>query len=137
MPLQIITITMEPTQCATVVEHFLWDLSKGTKYREKHWKTLAGVFYNVNCHCHLLRQKVHRKISVIKTNSFDDIKKRSSFWHFNSLFALKTVKTQVFVVITENFWPIFWRTFWRSLFDVIQTPARELHWHFWVYCDIN
>ena len=44
-----------------------------------------------------------QKISVIKTNSFDNIKKNSSFWHFNSLFVLKTVKTQVFVMITENF----------------------------------
>ena len=32
---------------------------------------------------HLLRQKVPQKISVVKTNTFDDIK-NSSFWHFNS-----------------------------------------------------
>jgi hypothetical protein len=50
---------------------------------------------------HLLRQKVRQKISVIKTNTFDDIKKNSSFWHFNSRFVLKTAKTQVFVMITE------------------------------------
>ena len=46
----------------------------------------------------LLCQKVHQKISVIKTNTCDD---NSSFWHFNSRFVLKTTKTQVFVLITE------------------------------------
>ena len=42
-------------------------------------------------------QKICEKISVIKTNSFnwglltfDDIKKNSSFWLFNSLFVLET-----------------------------------------------
>ena len=44
---------------------------------------------------------MRQKISVIKTNSFGDIKKNSSFWHFNSHFVLKTKK--FFVMITENF----------------------------------
>ena len=48
---------------------------------------------------HLLRQKVRQKISVNKTNTFDD----SSFWHFDSGFVLKTRKTQVFVMTTEIF----------------------------------
>ena len=52
----------------------------------------------------LLRQKACQKISVIKTNTCDDIK---NFWHFNSHFVLKTKKhtnnTEVFVLITENF----------------------------------
>ena len=52
---------------------------------------------------HLSHQKVCQKISVVKTNTFEDIKKNSSFWHFNSLFVLKTTKTQVFVMITEIF----------------------------------
>ena len=52
---------------------------------------------------HLLLQKVCQKISVIKTNTFDDIEKNSSFWHFNSRFVLKTTKMQVFVMITVNF----------------------------------
>ena len=39
---------------------------------------------------HLLRQKIHQRISVMKTN-----------WHFNSLFVLKTLKIPVFVFITE------------------------------------
>ena len=50
---------------------------------------------------HLLHQKVCQKISVIKTNTFDDIEKNSSFWHFNSRFVLKTTKTLVFVFIAE------------------------------------
>ena len=37
---------------------------------------------------------MRQKISVIKTNSFGDIKKNSSFWHFNSHFVLKTAKTR-------------------------------------------
>ena len=50
--------------------------------------------------CHLLRQKVRQKISVIKTNTFDDIKKI----HFGILihsFVLKTTKTQGFDMITN------------------------------------
>ena len=72
---------------------------------------------------HLLWQKVHQKISVIKTNTFDDIEKNSSFWHFNSRFVLKTTKTQVFVMITEIFWWTFWRNKWRSIFDVVKDSS--------------
>jgi hypothetical protein len=43
-------------------------------------------------------QKVRQKISVIKTNTFDDIKK---VVHFGILIPVKTAKTQVFVMITE------------------------------------
>ena len=50
----------------------------------------------------LLRQQVHQKISVIKTNTCDDITK-IVFWHFNSRFVLKTTKTPVFDMITEIF----------------------------------
>ena len=39
---------------------------------------------------HLLRQKVHQRISVIPEN-----------WRFNSHFVLKTTKTPLFVFITE------------------------------------
>ena len=64
---------------------------------------LAGVLYGVK-HCRQkVSQKMCQKISVIKTNSFDDIKKGSSFWHFNSLFVLKPAKTQIFVLITKSF----------------------------------
>ena len=60
----------------------------------------------------LSRQEIRQKISVIKTNSFDwelltfdDIKKISSFWHFNSRLVLKTKLSVckgwfVFVMIT-------------------------------------
>ena len=51
----------------------------------------------------LSRQKICQKISAIKTNSFDlelftfdDIKKNSSFLHFNLYFVLKT---KVFVKV--------------------------------------
>ena len=44
----------------------------------------------------LLRQKVCQKISVIKTNNCDDDTK---IVHF----VLKTLKTKVFVLITEIF----------------------------------
>ena len=57
----------------------------------------------LNIDLQLSRQKIRQKFSVIKTNSSDDIKKNSSFWHFNSHFVLETEKTQVFVMITENF----------------------------------
>ena len=61
----------------------------------------------------LSNPKICLKISVIKTNSFDwelltfdDNKKNSSFWHFNSHFVLKTSVCKggfVFVMITEIF----------------------------------
>ena len=49
---------------------------------------------------HLLRQKVHQRISVIPEN-----------WHFNSRFVLNTTKTPVFVFITD--------IFFDKLFDAI------------------
>ena len=66
-------------------------------------KTKAGVFYNVKNDGHLLRHKVRQIISVIITNTFDDIKINSSFWHFNLGFVLKTKITQVIFMITEIF----------------------------------
>ena len=45
----------------------------------------------------LLRQKVCQRISVMKTNTLYV----SEYWHFHSLFVLKTTKTPVFVFITE------------------------------------
>ena len=51
---------------------------------------------------HLLRQNVRQKISVIKTNTFDDVKK---IVHFGILIHILswTQKKQVFVMITEIF----------------------------------
>ena len=46
---------------------------------------------------HLLLQKVLKKISVIKANTYNDIEKNSSFWHFDSRFVLKTTETSVFM----------------------------------------
>ena len=43
----------------------------------------------LNIDLQLSRQKIRQKFSVIKTNPSDDIKKNSSFWHFNSHFVLK------------------------------------------------
>ena len=56
--------------------------------------------------------------------------RNSLFWHFNSHFVLKTEKkTQVFVMITENFWQIFWQifwhTFWRHYLTSYNTPANK------------
>ena len=53
-------------------------------------------------------QKFCQKISVIKTNTHDDITKNSSFWNLNSHFVSKTTITQVFVL-----------RFSDELFDVI------------------
>ena len=36
-----------------------------------------------------VRQKIRQKFSVIITNTSDDIKRNSSFWHFNTRFVLK------------------------------------------------
>ena len=41
--------------------------------------TIAGVCYMSKTNCHLLRQKVRQKISVIKTNTFDDVKRMVHF----------------------------------------------------------
>ena len=49
---------------------------------------------------HLLRQKVRQKFSVIKTNTFDDIKK---IVHFDVLIHFLSSRQQVFVMITEIF----------------------------------
>ena len=46
----------------------------------------------LNIDLQLSRQKIRQKFSVIKTNPSDDIKKNSSFWHFNSHFDLKKKK---------------------------------------------
>ena len=40
-------------------------------------------------------------------------------WHFNLRFVLKTIKTPVFVFITEILWRNFWNNRWRSIFDVV------------------
>ena len=51
---------------------------------------------------HISRQKVRQKISVIKTNTFDDIEKK--IVHFGILIhVLKRAKTHVFVIVTEIF----------------------------------
>ena len=72
-----------------------------------------------------------QKISVIKTNSYDDIKKIVQFgilihilpWRQQKL--KKTLaKTQVFVMITEIFWRTFWRTFWQQYLSPYKTPAK-------------
>ena len=47
----------------------------GILFKKHTMNSLAGVFYNVKTDRHLSRQKVRQKISVIKTNTFDDIKK--------------------------------------------------------------
>ena len=49
---------------------------------------------------HLLRQKVGQIFSVIKTNTFDDIKKID---HFDVLIHFLSSRQQVFVMITEIF----------------------------------
>jgi hypothetical protein len=70
----------------------------------------------------LSRQKIRQKFSVIKTNSFDDVKKIA---HFGILIHVlswwqqkleKTAKTQVFVMITE----IFWRENWQSIIGAVE-----------------
>ena len=45
---------------------------------------------------HLLRQKVHQRISVIPEN-----------WHFKSRFVLKTTKTTVFYYLLRFFDELF------------------------------
>ena len=49
-----------------------------------------GFFTTSKSDCHLLRQKIRQRISVMKTN-----------WHFNSISVLKTPKIPVFIFITE------------------------------------
>ena len=59
-----------------------------------------------------------QRISVIKTNTCDDITKiHSSFWHFNSRFVLKTTETRVFMFSLLR---LFWHNNWRSMIDVVE-----------------
>ena len=51
--------------------------------------------------CHLLRQKVSQKISVIKANTFDGIKK---IVHFGILEFIYFQRPQNFVKSSPNFW---------------------------------
>ena len=111
MPQQIITITMDPTQCATVVEHFLWDLSKGTKYR-KHWKTLAGVIHYVKKFIRKSHKNTTEPFSILVFCCLQDkmwIEKCQ-----NELFFL--ISSKEFVLITDIFWQTFWCNKWQSIF---------------------
>ena len=67
--------------------------------------------------------KIHQKFSVIKTNKSDDIKKIVNFGILFHILSWRQKETQVFVMITENFWRNFWRTFWRPLFDAVQNSS--------------
>ena len=93
----------------------------------------GGVLYGVKYCCQKVRQNIHQKISVIKTKSFDNIKKNSSFWHFNSLFVLKTVKTQVLLMIAENFWRTFDILFDNHYLTPYKTPINVLLFNFHNY----
>ena len=79
-----------------------------------------------------VRQKILQKVSVIKTNFFDNVRK---IVHFGILIRIlswkQKQKTQVFVMITENFWRIFWRTFWRHYLTPYKTPAFVSNWLLW------
>ena len=76
------------------------DIKKALKSSSIHYRSL---FTTLNTDRHLLRQKVHQRISVMKTHMFREN------CHFNSRFIIKTTKTSVLFFITE----ILWRTFWR------------------------
>ena len=83
-----------------------WD-SLAFLHRSTYSKSLLHTTSKMDCH--LLRQRVRQRISVIPEN-----------WHFNSRLVLKTTKTPVFVFITEILWQTFWRNKWRSVFDVVK-----------------
>ena len=58
--------------------------------------------------CHLLRQKVCQRISVIKKKTL--------------VFFKRELKCQ-FSGITEILWRIFWRNNWRSIFDIVNDSS--------------
>ena len=58
--------------------------------------------------CHLLRQKVCQRISVIKKKTL--------------VFFKRELKCQ-FSGITEILWRIYWRNNWRSIFDIVNDSS--------------
>ena len=67
----------------------------------------------------LLRQKVCQNISVIQTNTCDDIWKTVDFDILIQVF-LEDDKNTMFVLFTEIFWRTFWRNNWQSIFDIVK-----------------
>ena len=96
----------------------------------------GGVLYGVKYCCQKVRQNIHQKISVIKTNSFDNIKKNSSFWHFNSLFVLKTVKTQVLLFNFHNYL-LVGHNYCGGPFCVVANPGNLLCIVFFFFSFLN
>ena len=70
-----------------------------------------------------LCQKVRQKFSVIITNTCVPFCLQYKMWIKmpNELFFL--ISSEVFVLITENFWRIFWRTLWRYYLTPYKTPT--------------
>ena len=51
----------------------------------------------------------------------------------NEVFFL--ISSEMFVLITENFWRIFWRSFWRRYLTPYKTPANDFktfRYNFWM-----
>ena len=73
--------------------------------------------------CHLLRQKVCQKISVIITNTCvfcclqDKTRIKMLKW------TILLISTKVYVLITEIFWRTFWHNKWWSVFDVVKDSS--------------
>ena len=71
--------------------------------------------------CQLLRKKVRKRISVMKTNTL-------CFQRIGILIHVLSRRQQkhqclVFVFITEILWRTFWRNKWRSIFDVVKDSS--------------
>ena len=80
---------------------------------------IVQYFYNVKSGPSIIRSKDSSK-------NLSNENKHTMFpenWHFNSLFVLKTTKSQVFAMITKIFWRTFWRNKWTSVFGVVKDSS--------------
>ena len=119
-------LSLQPLAAGGPLHYLLYRNSKHASQTEN---TTAEVFYGDNywwtiIDRQLSRQKIRQKLSVIKTNTSDDIKKIVHFGILIHILSWRQKETQVFVMITENFWQIFWRTFWRHYLTPYKTPAK-------------
>ena len=69
-------------------------------------------------------QKIRQKFSVIITNTCVSFCLQDKTWNKMPKWTVFFFKSsEVFVLITENFWRIFWRTFWQLYLTPYKTPA--------------
>ena len=94
---------------------------------------IAGVLYGVKYWLSKSTSKMCQKFSVIITNIcvFFVFKTKRELKCLNE--AMFLILSEVFVLITANFWRIFWRTFWQHYLTPYKTPADDTIQNYYVF----